>query len=192
MKGYKIRNQNNLHFLTMTVVDWLDVFTRWQYKDLIVESIKYCQAEKGLVICAYVIMSNHLHLIAYAKDGFKLSNTVRDFKKFTAKKIIATIQANKRESRRRWLMEYFRSNGEQNENNKTFQFWIQDNHPIELISPKWINQKLNYIHLNPVRSKIVDRPEAYWYSSARQYLGEQGVIEIELLDFGVSEGYIML
>lgn len=181
MHGYRIRNQNALHFLTLTVVDWIDVFSRKLYKDMLIESLQFCQKEKGLIIYAYVIMSNHLHLIVKAKNGFLLSNILRDFKKFTAVRIIQSIKLNDKESRRRWMIPIFQDHGFYNSNNKFFQFWIQRNHPIELKSRAWIIQKLNYIHLNPVRAGLVDKVEHYVYSSALQYAGGKGVLEVKLL-----------
>ena len=83
---YKITNQNATYFLTLTVINWIDVFTRKEYKHTIVESLIYCQTNKGLKIYAWCIMSNHLHLIVQAKEGYNLSDILRDFKKFTAKK----------------------------------------------------------------------------------------------------------
>ena len=190
MQGHKIINQNGLHYLTLTVVGWLDVFSRQEYRDMILDSLKYCQKEKGLVVNAYVVMSNHLHLIAYAKEGFKLSAILRDFKKFTAKQIIQAITNNPKESRTSWLLTHFIEFGNLNKDNKTFQFWQRGNHPIELESPKWIYQKIDYIHLNPVRNGLVDYPEHYLYSSARDYLGQKGLLNIEVIDIGVSEGYL--
>ena len=103
MNGYKITNQNNLHFITPTVVGWIDVFTRKAYKDIIVESLNFCSKNKGLSVHAYVIMSNHLHLLISAKEGFKLSNIIRDFKSYTATSIIKEITQNPKESRQAWL-----------------------------------------------------------------------------------------
>ena len=81
---YRIRNNDNdIHFLTFTIVDWVDVFTRLEYKQLIIDSLQYCCAHKGLEIYAYCLMTNHLHLLASAKENFKLPDIVRDFKKFT-------------------------------------------------------------------------------------------------------------
>src|SRR5882672_8497949 len=84
--GYKIRNQAAIHFITFAVVEWIDVFTRKEYRDIVLESIKYCQAEKGLLLHCWCIMSNHLHLIASAKNN-NLSDILRDFKKFTGKQV---------------------------------------------------------------------------------------------------------
>jgi putative transposase len=189
---YRIINQNGLYFLTMTVVDWIDVFARQCYRDLLIESFKYCQKEKGLVVNAYVIMTNHIHLIGYTRPGYSISNTIRDFKKFTAKQIIATIKSNPSESRKVWLVDQFRKHGQQNLNNQQYQFWQQYNHPVELSTPKWISQKLDYIHMNPVRAGIVENPEDYSYSSARQYLGKPGFMDIEIIALGVTEGFIDL
>lgn len=190
MHGHKIVNQNSLHFITFTVVGWIDVFTRKTYKDIIIESLKYCIQEKGLHLYGYVIMSNHMHVIISSDDGINLSDIVRDFKKYTAKKIIDTIQSSPQESRREWMMKLFKYYAKYNKNNAVYQFWRRDNRPTELSSPKWINQKLAYIHLNPVRAGLVDKAEDYPYCSARNYLGMDGLIDVELLDFNNTEGYV--
>jgi len=190
MAGYKIKNQYHTHFLTLTIVGWADVFTRPIYKDLLIENLAYCQKEKGLILYAYVIMSNHLHLIAAAAEGSKgLSAILRDFKKFTAKQIIKTIKEQP-ESRRIWLLNLFTYHAKYNTNNTSYQVWIQDNHPIELISPKWINQKINYIHNNPVRANTVRQPSDYIYSSAANYIGQKGILDVNIIDLGMKEGYV--
>jgi len=82
--GYKIRNQEAIHFITFSVIKWVDVFTRKDYRDIILNSLKFCQAEKALLLHCWCIMSNHLHLIISAKDK-NLSDVLRDFKKYTSK-----------------------------------------------------------------------------------------------------------
>jgi putative transposase len=89
--GYKILNQNALFYLTFQIVDWVDIFTRKIYKDIVIESFSYCIDHKGLDLYAYVVMSNHIHLIASAREGFALSDIIRDFKKFTAKRFLEEI-----------------------------------------------------------------------------------------------------
>ena len=111
-------------------------------------------------------MSNHVHMVCQAKEGFKLSDTIRDFKKFTAKKILQTIQIEP-ESRREWMLVIFGKAGSSNPNNKTYQVWRRDNHPIELYTNSVIDQKIESIHVNPVRAGIVQNPEEYIYSSTR-------------------------
>ncbi|MGZ3854037.1 MAG: REP-associated tyrosine transposase [Flavisolibacter sp.] len=167
-RGYKIRNQAETHFITFAVVEWLDVFTRRDYRDIVLESIRYCQKEKNLLLHGWCIMSNHIHLVVSSKNN-DLSGVLRDFKKFTSKQIIKAIQENKQESRKEWMLAIFKKAGEANSRNTEFQFWRQDNRPIEVYSPKFVFQKLNYIHNNPVAAGIVDKPEHYLYSSARDY-----------------------
>ena len=156
------------HFITFAVVEWVDVFTRKDYRDIVLESIRHCQHEKGLLLHAWCIMSNHLHLIASAKEN-DLSDVLRDFKKFTSKQLLKAIRDNQHESRKDWMLEIFRKAGEANSRNSEYQFWRQDNQPKEVYSPSFAFQKLNYIHNNPVEAGIVDKPEEYLYSSARDY-----------------------
>jgi REP element-mobilizing transposase RayT len=192
MNGHKIINQNALHFLTITVVGWIDVFTRKHYCKILIDSLKHCQKEKELVINAFVLMSNHMHMICYVKEPFQLSDVIRDFKKFTSKTIVSAIETNEKESRKKWMLSLFQHYAKLNKNNKKYQFWQQDNRPIELKSPKWINQKLAYIHLNPVRSGIVINPEDYCYSSAGAYLGNECILDIETLDLNNMVGYVQV
>ena len=166
--GYKIRNQAAIHFITFAVAEWVDVFTRKAYRDIVLESLKYCQAEKGLLLHCWCIMSNHLHLILSAKNH-DLSDILRDFKKFTSKQIIEAIKRNDHESREDWMLKIFREEGMKNSRNKNYQFWRQDNQPQELYSPAFIFQKINYTHNNPVEAGIVERAEHYLYSSAKDY-----------------------
>jgi len=175
--SYKIGDQNGLYYLTFATVGWIDVFTRKRYKDIVVESLAYCQKEKGLELFSWVLMSNHVHLIARAKEGFELSNILRDFKKFTSKQIIKSIQ-EEGESRREWLLGEMLKAGQANNKNSKYQLWRNDNHPIELHSNEVMNQKADYIHNNPVEEGIVEKAEDYLYSSAKNYAGEEGLLEI--------------
>ncbi len=180
--GYKIRNKEAAHFITFAVVEWADVFTRKCYRELLVDSIGFCQQEKGLRLHAWCIMSNHVHLVASACNN-DLSEILRDFKKFTSKQLIKAIQENKQESRKEWMLALFRSAGEQNSRNKEYQFWRQDNQPKELYSSGFIVQKINYVHNNPVEAGIVERPEHYLYSSARDYHRREnvGLLKVDFL-----------
>ena len=128
-------------------------------------------------------MSNHVHLMISTQFGHHPSDSLRDLKKFTSKKIIAAIADKEHpESRRGWMLWIFKQAGENNAKNKEYQFWQQENHPIELISNKFIDQKLDYIHNNPVKAGLVDEPWEYRYSSARDYMNNQkGLLEVESL-----------
>jgi putative transposase len=125
------------YFLTLTVVNWIDVFTRKNHRDAIIESLKYCQKEKGLVLYAYCIMSNHIHMIANTKDSCLLKDTIRDLKKFTSKKIIELIQ-NEPESRREWMLKLFEEEAKPSKRHKYYKFWQEGNHAIELFSEKFV------------------------------------------------------
>ena len=116
-----------------------------------------------------------------AKENCILSDIFRDLKKFTSKKIISEIKQNPDESRKNWMLWIFKSHGAKNPNNKEFQFWQQDNHPIELDSNVKIDQRLNYLHENPVKAQIVENAEDYLYSSAKDYSGGVGLLKIELI-----------
>jgi REP element-mobilizing transposase RayT len=179
--GYKIRNQEGIYFITFAVVEWIDVFSRKEYRDIVINSLIFCQEKKGLKIYAWVIMTNHVHFIFSVKEGNKLSEVLRDFKKFTSVKILEAIQKNYSESRKEWMLEIFKKEGNKNKRNTVYQFWRQDNHPIELIDNNMIDQRLNYIHNNPVEAGIVENDFQYIYSSAKSYCGEVGLIKIENL-----------
>lgn len=190
MTTYKIKNQFGLYYLTCTVVGWVDVFTRKAYKDIIIESLQFCQKNKGLKVHAFTIMSNHLHLIVSAKEDSKgLSRIIGDFKEFTAKKIIKTIETSA-ESRKHWMLNIFAHYGKNNKRNQTYQFWIQDNHPIELLTPKWIHQKIDYIHLNAVRAGWVSETHHYLYCSASNYRDGTGVLDVAVIDLGITDFYV--
>src|SRR6202789_100387 len=129
-KGYVIHDQQAIYYLTFTVSGWIDIFTRQSYRDIMIESFKYCQREKGLHLHAYVIMSNHVHLIASVDEGFTLSGFIHDCKKFTSKKILYEIENSGVESRREWMLHQFKYYASRLSRNENFQLWEHDNHPI--------------------------------------------------------------
>lgn len=175
------RITREMYFSTITVVNWIDVFTRPAYKHLILDSLEYCQKEKGLEIYAWVVMSNHIHLISGVKDGIRHSDIIRDLKKFTSKEIVRAIQ-NEPESRKDWMLRLFYQAGEYNKKIKDYCFWQRGNDEQEIFLEDYFLQKLNYIHMNPVVAEIVDEAQDYKYSSARDYAGQKGLLKIELLD----------
>ena len=179
-EGYAIRNQNAPHFLTFTICGWIDLFTRKIYKDIIVDSLKYCRKNKGLELNAFVIMSNHVHLIARAQDGYTLSDIIRDFKAHTHRQMIKVIESDV-ESRRHWILHQLKYYASRHSRNENYQIWIHDSHPEELMSMEMAFTKLKYIHENPVRAGIVFEPVNYIYSSASNYETNSGIIEIDFL-----------
>ena len=178
---YKIADDELPHFITCTVIGWVNAFCREAYKEKVMESIRFCQANKGLKLHAWVIMSNHLHLIVSSEEN-KLSDIVRDFKKYTSKQIIEAIKENDRESRREWMLNMFRYAGKGNNDNKEYQFWRNGYHPVELNTRIKVAQRLNYLHENPVRAGIVWEPQDYKYSSAIDYYTTiAGKLDVERL-----------
>jgi putative transposase len=182
--AYNFKNKDGIYFISCAVVQWVDAFTRSYYCDIVVNSLKYCIDNKGLVLYAWVIMPNHIHLIISRKGEPTLSDIMRDFKKHTSTQIIEAIKAGP-ESRRDWMLWIFSSAGKANPQNTNFQFWQQDNHPEELFSTKFIKQKVEYLHENPAKAMIVDTPERYIYSSARDYAGESGLLPVTILNTNV-------
>ena len=180
---YKFANPEAIYFVTFAVVGWIDVFTRNVYKDLLLDSFRYCIKEKGLSIHGYVIMSNHVHLIISSKGKHELSAIMRDMKKFSSVRLIREIIENPTESRKQWMLRLLSDAGKANGNNTHYQFWQQDNHPIELHPHLNIfTQKLDYIHQNPVKAGWVTEASAYIYSSASNYAEKNGVLmDVELL-----------
>jgi len=181
-RGYTIKNQHAVHFITFAVVQWVDVFSRKEYADILVESLIHCQKEKGLKIHAWCIMSNHVHLILSATEPNKLSDILRDLKKFTSTNIIKAISENDKESRKSWMLWIFKDAGEKNNRNKDYQFWQQDNHPIECNTNEILETRLVYLHQNPVRAGLVRYEQDYVYSSGIDYCAEgKGLIEIDFV-----------
>ena len=130
-----------------------------------------------------MLMSNHLHMIVGVQGDGVLGDIFRDFKKYTSKRILAELTADEHESRRPWLLHRFYYAGAVSHRIKEFRFWQEGNYVEELWTMDFLKQKLNYIHMNPVRQEIVAKPEDYLYSSAVDYAGGHGMLEhVVLID----------
>ena len=174
---YKATEENVAYFITITTVGWIDIFTRLRQKYVIINALDFCQKHKGLEIYAYCIMPSHIHVLCRAKDGDLLSNVMRDFKTYTSKKIVETI-IKYPESRREWLLDYFKNACEHLKRKQTYKVWQNGYHAEKVYSDKFIKQKINYIHNNPVVEKIVANAEDYVFSSARNYAKLDNELEI--------------
>ena len=178
---YKFYDPDKLYFVSFAVVYWIDLFIRNEYKDIMLESWRYCQHHKALELYGWCIMTSHVHMII--GSGYnKPENIMRDMKRHTSEKLKELIISHPSESRREWILAMMKKAGKENCHNREFQLWQQDNHPILLSSLKIAHQKLDYTHYNPVMAGIVEKPEDYLYSSARNYLGIKGLIDVILLD----------
>ncbi|MEP7196649.1 MAG: transposase [Saprospiraceae bacterium] len=178
--GYQIVDKEGTYYLTFQVIDWVDIFTRKIYRDIIIESMDFCRKNKGLQIWAYVIMTNHIHCILSAING-NLSDVIRDFKSYTATKILREMQGS-HESRRDWMLKRFEFAAKSHKRNSEMQFWTHENHAIELVTHSFTSQKMAYIHENPVRSGWVEKAEDWMYSSQRNYIGLENLLDIDIMD----------
>ncbi len=179
---YKIRDQDSLYFITFAVVRWVDVFTRLVYRELMVDSIKHCQDNKGLMVFSWCLMSNHIHMIVGRKRITKIEDIIRDFKKFTSVHICRAIESNLRESRKDWMLRIFSEEASKTNKHQKYCFWQNTYHPIELFDNEIMDQKLKYVHQNPVKAGIVSEPEHYLYSSASNYAGLGGLIDVKFIE----------
>ena len=170
-----IKKPQGSYFLTITVVGWVDIFTRECYQKVVIETLQYYIKNKGLNIYAYCIMSNHIHMIANTDTGFSLSDVIRDFKKFTSRRIIEMIYSEK-ESRREWLLAYFEKAASEHSKTKNYKVWQDGNHAIELYNERFTWRKVLYIHRNPVRAGLVRSAEFWKYSSASNYQEMESVL----------------
>lgn len=176
-RTYNFHNPDGVYFISFAVVEWMDVFTRNEYKNILIDSLSYCQQNKGMEIFAWCIMSNHVHLIFRSTKGQKPESLIGDFKRFTSKAMVKAIIENPKESRKEFLLDQFSKAGNKSSNVDKYQFWRHDNKPIELWSNKVINEKIDYVHNNPVEIGLVFRAEDYLYSSAADYAGGKGILD---------------
>jgi REP element-mobilizing transposase RayT len=176
-RNYKFHNPEGVYFVSFAVVEWIDVFTRNEYNNILLESLAFCQKDKGMEIYAWCIMTNHMHLVFRSAGVTKPEDLLGDFKRFTSRNIVQAIIDNPDESRKTWLLEQFKKAAIQSSNVKHHQFWRHDNNPIEIWSNQVLVEKIRYIHNNPVEAGLVYKPEDYVYSSAKDYSGEKGLLE---------------
>ncbi len=182
-RKYHLGADHHAHFVTFTVIDWIDFFIRNEYKDVFLTALKHYQKNNGLEVYAYCIMTSHIHLILRSESPHQLGETIKNLKGYTARTFhkILTNENNNYESRKRWLLWLMKHAGNYNSNTKDFQFWQQHNQPIELWSDEVFFQKMDYIHLNPVKSGFVSQPEDWLYSSARDHAGRKGLLDLAVL-----------
>ena len=179
-RKYKFHNKEGLYFVSFATVNWIDVFTRPLYCDILVDSLIYCKSNLGMEIYCWCIMPSHVHLIFRARDN-NPDVLLGRFKEHTSKQIVKGIIENSQESRKEWMLRMFERAGSKSSNVKGKQFWQHNNKPIELWSAEVIEQKADYLHDNPVVSGYVNEAWHWKYSSAIDYSGGKGLIEIAYL-----------
>ena len=168
---YKIVESQAPHFVTCTVLNWLPVFTRPETVNIILDSVRFLQAE-SFKLYGYVILENHLHLVAQSND---LATDMERFKKYTAKQCLNYLKQNRVNT----LLEQLAYYKQSHKKDRIYQFWQEGYHPQWIQNQEMMHQKLDYIHQNPVKRGYVDLPEHWRCSSARDYQGQPGLLTIE-------------
>ena len=168
---YRFAEPNRPHFLTCTVVEWLPVFTRQEAVQILFDSWSYLQRHEGLRLYGFVVLENHLHAVAQSND---LPNTWSRFKSYTARQVIDLLKAHGTEA----LLKRMLFTRKAQRDDREYQFWQEGSHPQGIDNEAMLRQKLEYIHQNPVKRGYVDEPEHWRWSSARNYAGQEGLVEV--------------
>ena len=167
-------NPDSPHYVTCAACKRRLLFADPQIVNILLNAIRYLQAENTLRVHGYVVMGTHLHMIVSGED---ISAAITSFKTFTARRIVEYLQENRQSD---MLREFFRAMREQGDSQRR-QVWEPDFHPQEITGKDMLRQKLDYMHANPIRCGHVDKPTCWRNSSARNYAGMKGALEIEML-----------
>lgn len=185
-------NQHACHYITFNIVDWVDVFIKPVYKYIIADALNDFIALRGLTVYAWCLMSNHLHLLLQAKDGTGLSMIERDFKRVTTNHILEAIEMEP-ELRRDWMLGRFEHFSQSLKKIEKYQVWQSCSNPefVDFLQPLKVKEHLAYVHENPVRDRIVREPEDYVFSSAGDYKGRKGLVNVTVIDMdGLIRGVV--
>ncbi len=169
---YRIYDSQAPHFLTCTVVNWVPLFSSPSIVDILYASWRFLQSHKRLTVYAYVIMDNHIHLVAASQD---LAKEIGDFKSFTARQIIDYLL----DGRAKNVLQQLAQAKVAHKTDRDYQLWQEGSHPQMIQTETMMRQKVTYIHNNPVKAGYVDDPVHWRYSSARNYAGLTGLLEVE-------------
>ena len=167
---YKITNPESPHFITLTVLHWIPVFTRPDTVIILLDALRYLIKE-GLTIYAYVILENHCHFVVQSKE---LDRDLARFKSYTAKQLIKYLHENQVKQ----ILDQLEFYKKAHKKDRAYQFWQEGVHPEWIQNDAMMKQKVDYIHHNPVKRGYVDEAKHWRYSSARNYAGKEGLLEI--------------
>jgi REP element-mobilizing transposase RayT len=173
-------DQHYAYIITWTIVDWLPLFDQAVYRKIVLDALSYLRTDKNTQLNAFVIMSTHLHAILWPEIGISLSDVTRDFKRFTSRKI--SREADHQGATK--FIEAFKKarNANRAQDISTYQVWQEGSHPEAIFTEKFVRQKMDYIHMNPVRAGLVEAATEWPFSSARAYLlGEETYPPTDLL-----------
>ena len=177
-RKYKFHDNDKLYFISFAVVNWVDFFIREEYNQELINSWQYNIENKGLQIYGWCIMTSHIHMIVGSDGKMKLDKIIGEMKSYTSTHFKTLIKENQQESRKEWLVWMFERAGKKNGNNNEWQFWQQHNKPLEITGQEMFDRTLDYIHQNPVVAGFVTRPEYWKYSSAQDFSGMKGLVQL--------------
>jgi putative transposase len=169
---YRFGENEYAYFLTCTVVGWLPIFTRPETVQFLYDSWRFLQENGRLTIYGYVILENHLHLVASSPN---ISKEIGDFKSFTARKVVDHLEA----CNVRTLLKWLRLIKAHHKHDREYQVWQEGSHPEQIKDDDMMRQKLDYIHMNPMKRGYVDEPTHWRHSSARNYAGLPGLFPVK-------------
>jgi len=168
---YRFYEPEYPYFMTCTIVGWLPIFTRPEAVEIVLESWRFLQRERSFQLHGFVILENHLHLVARSSN---LAADIGDFKSFTARRLVELLELHNADMLLRQLKAFKLRHKTESE----YQVWQEGSHPEQIQDGEMMRQKVEYAHNNPVKRGYVDVPEHWRYSSARSYLGKPGLIEV--------------
>ena len=180
-RKYRFHNPTAAYFISFATVEWVDLFTREEYFKVLTDCVRFCRKNNGMELFAYCFMPNHFHMLFRSKNDDP-SGLIREFKGYTSKQLIKLIKENPNDERRDQLLEIFARAAAKRSSVKHYQVWQHNNQPIEVYSTKFIKQKVNYIHMNPLDAGLVRSAWDWKYNSIRNYTGDESVLEIDLMD----------
>jgi REP element-mobilizing transposase RayT len=169
--SYKVYETEHPYFMTCSIVDWLPLFSIPAVAEIVLNSLKFHQEKRDFTLFAYIIMENHIHLIAQSKE---LKKCMRTLKSFTAREIVDNLKVEGHDFYLKKLKELKLVHHRDSE----FQIWNEGYHPKQIRSDKMMEQKITYIHQNPVKRGYVEEAAHWRYSSYKNYLGKEGLIPV--------------
>ncbi len=169
---YRVYEPTHPHFVTCTVLHWLPIFTRPESVQIIIDSLKFLQQKDNLKLYAYVILENHLHMVVQSDD---IEKSMKSFKQYTAKALLELLKKENVKTILDQLQFYKKAHHKAT----TYQIWEEGYQPKLMQTDAMMISKIKYIHQNPLKRGYVDDATHWRYSSARDYEGIKGLIEVE-------------
>ena len=169
---YKIYEPTHPHFITCTVVNWIPLFTRKESVEILLDTFRYLQKDEGFKLYAYVILENHIHIVAQSND---IAKSMARFKNHTAKELLRLLKKENIKT----ILEQLSFYKKAHKIDREYQVWQDGIQPKLMQNDVMMKSKIDYIHHNPVKRGYVDDTMHWRYSSARDYEGIEGLLEVE-------------